>query len=61
MDSGKSHIPFRGSKLTQVLKDCFIGKCKALMITNITPSNKFIENTLNSLRYAERIMSLHEA
>lgn len=31
------------------------------MITNITPSNKFIENTLNSLRYAEWIMSLHEA
>lgn len=27
LDQGKKHLPFRGSKLTLVLKDSFIGKC----------------------------------
>lgn len=59
MDEGKRHIPFRGSKLTQVLKDCFIGKCRSVMICTISPSNSSLENTLNSLRYSERVMSLN--
>lgn len=55
MDQQKSHTPFRGSKLTMVLKDSFTGDCQTLMIGSISPSSKSIEHTLNTLRYAERV------
>ena len=58
LDQDKKHTPFRGSKLTMVLKDSFIGNCKTLMITNISPSSGCVEYTLNSLRYADRVKEL---
>lgn len=59
LDQNKSHTPFRGSKLTLVLRDSFIGgNCKTLMIANISPSLQCAENTLNTLRYAERVKDL---
>lgn len=39
LDLNKFHTPFRGSKLTLVLKDSFIGNCKTVMIGTISPSN----------------------
>jgi kinesin family protein 2/24 len=41
-----------------VLKDSFVGKAKTLMIANISPSNSNCENTLNTLRYADRVKEL---
>ena len=32
LDMDKNHTPFRGSKLTLVLRDSFIGNCKTVMI-----------------------------
>ena len=58
LDQGKNHTPFRGSKLTMVLKDSFTGFCKTLMIANIAPGSGSCENTLNTLRYADRVKSL---
>ena len=39
LDQGKGHTPFRGSKLTMVLKDSFIGFCRTVMIGNISPNS----------------------
>ena len=50
------HIPFRGSKLTQVLKESFVGEnCKAVMIACVAPNLSNCEHTLNTLRYADRV------
>jgi kinesin family protein 2/24 len=51
-----AHIPFRGSKLTQVLKESFIGENnRSVMIACISPNIGNCEQTLNTLRYADRV------
>ncbi|GMH69647.1 hypothetical protein TL16_g05209, partial [Triparma laevis f. inornata] len=50
------HIPFRGSKLTQVLKDSFVGvDARSVMIACVAPNFSNCEHTLNTLRYADRV------
>ncbi|XP_061981679.1 kinesin-like protein KIN-13B isoform X1 [Populus nigra] len=58
LDNDKSHIPFRGSKLTEVLRDSFVGNSRTVMISCISPSSGSCEHTLNTLRYADRVKSL---
>ena len=41
-----------------MLKDSFTGKCKTVMIANISPSSGNCEHTLNTLRYADRVKEL---
>ncbi|KAJ8936394.1 hypothetical protein NQ318_010801 [Aromia moschata] len=54
-----AHLPFRGSKLTQVLRDSFIGeKSKTCMIALISPGNFSVDHSLNTLRYADRVKEL---
>lgn len=60
LDQGKGHTPFRGSKLTMVLKDSFVGFCRTVMIGNVSPSSASSENTLNTLRYADRVKELRK-
>ena len=58
LEQDKIHLPFRGSKLTLVLRDSFIGNCKTLMISTISPGYKTSEHTLNTLRYAYRLKEI---
>lgn len=51
-----THVPFRGSKLTQVLKESFVGdNCRSVMIACISPNIGNCEQTLSTLRYADRV------
>ncbi|GMH03678.1 hypothetical protein Nepgr_005517 [Nepenthes gracilis] len=58
LDNDQNHIPFRGSKLTEVLRDSFVGNSRTVMISCISPSSGSCEHTLNTLRYADRVKSL---
>lgn len=50
----KIHVPYRDSKLTRLLKYSLGGNCQTLMIVCIAPSSLHYEETLNTLRYAQR-------
>lgn len=54
LDNDQLHIPFRGSKLTEVLRDSFVGNSRTVMISCISPNEGSCEHTLNTLRYADR-------
>ncbi|CAN1129706.1 Kinesin-like protein KIN-13A [Linum perenne] len=58
LDNEQIHIPFRGSKLTEVLRDSFVGNSRTVMISCISPNAGSCEHTLNTLRYADRVKSL---
>lgn len=51
---GKKHIPYRNSKLTQLLKDSLGGACNTVMIANISPCNLSFGETQNTLHWADR-------
>lgn len=54
-----AHLPFRASKLTQVLRDSFIGEnSRTCMIAMISPGLSSCEHSLNTLRYADRVKEL---
>lgn len=56
LDNDARHVPFRGSKLTAVLRDSFVGEtARTVMIANISPTASCVEHTLNTLRYADRV------
>lgn len=59
LGQNKPHTPFRESKLTQVLRDSFIGSnSRTCMIAMISPGMTSSEYTLNTLRYADRVKEL---
>jgi hypothetical protein len=54
-----THLPFRQSKLTQVLKDSIVGSMtRTCMIATISPTSTNCEHSLNTLRYADRVKEL---
>ncbi|XP_020101578.1 kinesin-like protein KIN-13A isoform X1 [Ananas comosus] len=61
LDNDQIHIPFRGSKLTEVLRDSFVGNSRTIMISCISPNAGSCEHTLNTLRYADRVKSLSKS
>ncbi|XP_066537383.1 kinesin-like protein KIF2C isoform X2 [Hoplias malabaricus] len=60
LGQNSEHIPFRMSKLTQVLRDSFIGEnSRTCMIAMISPGMSSCDYTLNTLRYADRVKELN--
>jgi kinesin family protein 18/19 len=51
-------VPYRDSKLTRLLKDSLGGNCKTVMIANISPSSSQFEETINTLKYANRAKNI---
>ncbi len=48
------HVPYRDCILTRLLQDSLGGNSQTLMIACASPADSNMEETLNSLRYADR-------
>eukprot|EP00002_Diphylleia_rotans_P022956 TRINITY_DN4509_c0_g1_i3.p1 TRINITY_DN4509_c0_g1~~TRINITY_DN4509_c0_g1_i3.p1 ORF type:complete len:751 (+),score=179.87 TRINITY_DN4509_c0_g1_i3:64-2316(+) len=53
-----SYVPYRDSKLTRLLKDSLGGDCRTVMIANISPASNQFEETVNTLKYANRAKNI---
>lgn len=55
MDQSCAHAPFRQSKLTRVLRDCFVGSGKTALIATVSPTDDCVSCSINTLQYANRV------
>lgn len=55
---GRSHVPYKNSRLTNVLKDALGGNCNTLMVACIWGEARHLEETISTLRFAQRMMSV---
>ncbi|XP_065861606.1 kinesin-like protein KIN-14F [Euphorbia lathyris] len=53
-----AYVPYRNSKLTQVLQDSLGGHAKTLMFVHISPEVNAIGETISTLKFAERVASI---
>ncbi|EAN84107.1 putative kinesin-like protein [Trypanosoma cruzi] len=54
----RSHIPYRESKLTMLLKHALGGNSLTTMIACISPSDRYVDETLSTLLYAGRARNI---
>jgi hypothetical protein len=53
---GRSHVPYRESKLTRLLRHCLGGRSLTYLVCCVNPSKDNFEQTVTSLRFAARAM-----
>ena len=53
-DHKRTHVPFRNSKLTKVLKDSLNSKSKIALIVCVSPSIDSYKETVSTLQFADR-------
>lgn len=58
VDGKSKHIPYRDSKLTRLLQDSLGGNTKTLMVACLSPADNNYDETLSTLRYANRAKNI---
>lgn len=58
VDGKSTHIPYRDSKLTRLLQDSLGGNATTVMVANMGPASYNYEETLTTLRYANRAKNI---
>jgi len=58
VDGKSKHIPYRDSKLTRLLQDSLGGNTKTLMVACVSPADNNYDETLSTLRYANRAKNI---
>uniref|UniRef100_A0A8C7R445 Kinesin-like protein n=1 Tax=Oncorhynchus mykiss TaxID=8022 RepID=A0A8C7R445_ONCMY len=58
VDGKSTHIPYRDSKLTRLLQDSLGGNAKTVMVATLGPASKNYEESLTTLRYADRAKNI---
>jgi kinesin family protein 6/9 len=55
---GAGHVPYRQSKLTNILKDCLGANCNTVMVACVWGESSHLEETISTLRLASRMMKV---
>ncbi|XP_078095843.1 kinesin-like protein KIF17 [Mustelus asterias] len=58
VDGRSKHIPYRDSKLTRMLQDSLGGNTKTLMVACLSPADNNYDESLSTLRYANRAKNI---
>ena len=58
VDGKSKYIPYRDSKLTRLLQDSLGGNTKTMMVACLSPADDNYDETLSTLRYANRAKSI---
>ncbi|XP_033105964.1 kinesin-II 85 kDa subunit-like [Anneissia japonica] len=58
VDGKSTHIPYRNSKLTRLLQDSLGGNAKTVMCANLGPAEYNYDETISTLRYANRAKNI---
>ncbi|KAL0270881.1 UNVERIFIED_CONTAM: hypothetical protein PYX00_008153 [Menopon gallinae] len=54
-ESGRTHIPYRNSLMTTVLKNSLGGNCCTCMIATLSSEDKDFEETIQTCRFSQRV------
>jgi kinesin family protein 5 len=54
LTESRSHIPYRDSKLTFILRESLGGNCKTTLLVAASPARSNVEETLSALRFGSR-------
>ena len=55
LSTGEKVIPYRNSKLTQMMQDSLGGNAKTLMFVNFSPADYNVDESVSALKYASRV------
>ncbi len=58
VDAKSTHVPYRDSKLTRLLQNSLGGNAKTVMCANCGPADYNYDETLSTLRYANRAKNI---
>ncbi|XP_030363776.1 kinesin-like protein KIF17 isoform X2 [Strigops habroptila] len=58
VDGKCKHVPYRDSKLTRLLQDSLGGNTKTLMVACLSPADNNYDESLSTLRYANRAKNI---
>lgn len=61
LKKANNHVPYRNSQLTHLLSESLAGNSKTFMIAAISPASSNYEETLSTLRFAQRVASIQTA
>eukprot|EP00899_Mesostigma_viride_P012003 jgi/Mesvir1/20803/Mv07906-RA.3 len=60
-EGNERHVPYRDSKLTFLLKDSLGGNSKCTLVANVSPSDKYADESLSTLKFAQRAKMVRNA
>lgn len=52
----RDHVPYRQTKLTNVLRDSLGGNCRTSLVANIWAEATYLDETISTLKFATRMM-----